>query len=108
VASKNRFSAFLPGHSDLPEKLGLRGIRNVVITGMLTNFGCETSARDAMMLDYRVVLVSDANAARYDETTMSASLRSIRASATCCPPTRCWTTSSSTSRLDRKLRSTRR
>jgi nicotinamidase-related amidase len=66
-ASKNRFSAFLPGHSDLPEKLEARRIRNVVIAGMLTNFCCETSARDAMMLDYRVVMVSDANAARYEE-----------------------------------------
>ena len=28
---------------------------------------CETAARDAMMLDYRVIMVSDANAARYDE-----------------------------------------
>jgi nicotinamidase-related amidase len=67
IATKHRFSAFLPGHSDLIEKLNARGIRNVVITGMLTNFCCETSARDAMMLDYRVVMVSDANAARHDE-----------------------------------------
>ena len=34
---------------------------------MLTNMCCETSARDAMMLDYKVVMVSDANAARYAE-----------------------------------------
>jgi ureidoacrylate peracid hydrolase len=67
VASKNRFSAFLPPASDLHAKLQERGIKNVVITGMLTNFCCETSARDAMMLDYKVVMVSDANAARYDE-----------------------------------------
>jgi nicotinamidase-related amidase len=67
IASKDRFSAFLPGHSELPELLAARGIRNVVITGMLTNFCCETSARDAMMLDYRVAMVSDANAARYPE-----------------------------------------
>ena len=66
-ASKSRFSAFVPGKSDLMEKLGERGIRNVVIVGMLTNFCCETSARDAMMLDYRVAMVSDANAARYAE-----------------------------------------
>jgi len=66
-ASKSRFSAFLPGKSDLPEKLAPRGIKNVVIAGMLTNFCCETSARDAMMLDYKVVMVSDANAARYEE-----------------------------------------
>jgi nicotinamidase-related amidase len=66
-ASKSRFSAFLPGVCDLPGKLAQRGIKNVVITGMLTNFCCETSARDAMMLDYKVVMVSDANAARYEE-----------------------------------------
>lgn len=66
-AEKRRFSAFIPGHSDLPEKLEARGIRNVAIVGMLTNFCCETSARDAMMLDYRVAMISDANAARYPE-----------------------------------------
>jgi nicotinamidase-related amidase len=66
-ASKSRFSAFLPSSCDLPNMLDERGIKNVVITGMLTNFCCETSARDAMMLDYKVVMVSDANAARYEE-----------------------------------------
>jgi nicotinamidase-related amidase len=64
-ASKSRFSAFLPTISTLPPILQQRGIRNVVITGMLTNMCCETSARDAMMLDYKVVMVSDANAARF-------------------------------------------
>lgn len=66
-AEKSRFSAFLPGKSNLPDLLAARGITNVAITGMLTNFCCETSARDAMMLDYRVAMVSDANAARFDE-----------------------------------------
>jgi nicotinamidase-related amidase len=65
--SKNRFSAFMPGHSELLDKLAERGIKNVVISGMLTNMCCETSARDAMMLDYKVVMVSDANAARFEE-----------------------------------------
>lgn len=66
-AEKRRFSAFIPPHSDLPQKLQARGIRNVAIAGMLTNFCCETSARDAMMLDYRVAMVSDANAARFED-----------------------------------------
>lgn len=66
-STKHRFSAFIPGKSDLPEKLAERGIENVVIVGMLTNMCCETSARDAMMLDFKVVMVSDANAARYEE-----------------------------------------
>ncbi len=66
-AEKQRFSAFIPRYSNLPEMLDQQGITNVVIVGMLTNFCCETSARDAMMLDYHVAMVSDANAARYDE-----------------------------------------
>ncbi|CUU19683.1 cysteine hydrolase [Bradyrhizobium barranii] len=67
MATKSRFSAFIPSRSDLPEKLTAAGITNVVIVGMLTNMCCETSARDAMMLDFRVVMVSDANAARFIE-----------------------------------------
>lgn len=67
LASKSRFSAFLPGCSDLHEQLQARGIGNVAIGGVVTNFCCETSARDAMMLDYQVAMVSDANAARYPE-----------------------------------------
>lgn len=66
-ANKSRFSAFMPTASDLPVKLTAEGIKNVVIAGMLTNMCCETSARDAMMLDFRVVMVSDANAARFIE-----------------------------------------
>lgn len=66
-AEKQRFSAFLPKYSDLPQQLEARGICNVAIVGMLTNFCCETSARDAMMLDYRVVMVADANAARFGD-----------------------------------------
>lgn len=66
-ASKTRFSAFFPGVCDLHEQLAARGIENVAIGGVVTNFCCETSARDAMMLDYKVAMVSDANAARYPE-----------------------------------------
>jgi len=67
LATKSRFSAFIPSISDLPGKLTAAGITNVVITGMLTNMCCETSARDAMMLDFRVAMVTDANAARFSE-----------------------------------------
>lgn len=64
---KTRHSAFVPGHGDLHDQLRARGIENVLIAGTVTNFCCETSARDAMMLDYRVVMVSDCNAARFEE-----------------------------------------
>ena len=66
-AGKSRFSAFLPGKSELPDMLAAAGIKNVVITGVVTNFCCETAARDAMMLDYRVAMIYDATAARYEE-----------------------------------------
>jgi nicotinamidase-related amidase len=64
---KNRFSAFIQGACGLDEQLRTAGIENLLITGTATNFCCETSARDAMMLGYRVVMVSDGCAARYDE-----------------------------------------
>lgn len=67
ICRKSRFSAFIQGSSDLDEKLRERGIENLLIAGTATNFCCETSARDAMMIGYRVAMVSDANAARYDE-----------------------------------------
>lgn len=67
IANKYRFSAFIEKYSDLPKLLESNNIKNIVITGMLTNFCCETSARDAMMLDYKVVMLTDANAARFDD-----------------------------------------
>ncbi len=63
VVRKYRFSAFYPGTSDLPNLLRARGIDTVLITGTLTNVCCESSARDAMMANFRVVMVSDGNAA---------------------------------------------
>jgi ureidoacrylate peracid hydrolase len=60
---KYRFSAFLPGTCDLPYRLRARGFDTVLITGTVTNVCCESSARDAMMSDFRTVMVSDANAA---------------------------------------------
>lgn len=67
IARKTRFSTFIQGSSDLDARLRERGIENLLIVGTATNFCCETSARDAMMIGYRVAMVSDANAARYDE-----------------------------------------
>jgi ureidoacrylate peracid hydrolase len=63
IVKKYRFSAFLPGASDLPARLRARGFDTVLITGTVTNVCCESSARDAMMTNFRVVMVSDANAA---------------------------------------------
>ncbi len=64
---KVKFSAFIPGSSDLDARLRSRGIEHLLITGTLTNVCCESTARDAMMLDYRVIMLSDGNAALTDE-----------------------------------------
>jgi ureidoacrylate peracid hydrolase len=64
---KNRFSAFLPGSSDTAERLRARGIDTVLITGTVTNVCCESTARDAMMLNFRTIMVTDGNAAVTDE-----------------------------------------
>jgi len=63
---KKRFSAFIQGSSDIDRHLRAEGIDTVIITGTMTNICCESSARDAMMLNYRLVFVSDANAALND------------------------------------------
>jgi ureidoacrylate peracid hydrolase len=64
---KITYSPFIAGSSDLDTHLRHRGIETILIAGTVTNICCEASARDAMMLDYRVIMVSDANAARTDE-----------------------------------------
>ena len=64
---KTRFSAFIQGSSDLEAQLRARGIDTVIITGTVTNICCESTARDAMMRNFRTIMVTDANAAMNDE-----------------------------------------
>jgi ureidoacrylate peracid hydrolase len=64
---KIMYSAFLPGSSDIDAKLKTRGVDTVLIAGTATNVCCESTARDAMMLDYKVIMLSDGNAALTDE-----------------------------------------
>jgi ureidoacrylate peracid hydrolase len=66
IVVKRRYSAFIQGSSDIDRVLREAGIDTVIIVGTLTNVCCESSARDAMMLNYRIVFVSDANAALSD------------------------------------------
>ncbi len=71
IVHKTRFSAFIEGASGIEAVLRARGIENLVVTGTATNMCCESTARDAMMRDWRVVMVSDANGARYPEDHMA-------------------------------------
>jgi ureidoacrylate peracid hydrolase len=64
---KIKYSAFIAGSSDLDMELKRHGIDSLLVTGTLTNVCCESTARDAMMLDYRVVMLSDGNASLTDE-----------------------------------------
>lgn len=63
---KIQYSAFVAGSSRLNETLKARGIETLLIAGTATNVCCESTARDAMMLDYRVVMLADGNAAATD------------------------------------------
>jgi ureidoacrylate peracid hydrolase len=63
IVKKYRYSAFMPGTSELPDRLRARGFDTVLITGTVTNVCCESSARDANMTNFRTIMVSDGNAA---------------------------------------------
>ena len=65
--TKNRYSALISGSSNLQTILKERGIDSLLIAGTKTNVCCECTARDAMMLDYKVVMLSDCTAALSDE-----------------------------------------
>lgn len=67
VVEKTRFSPFAPDSSPLEDILDKHQIENIIITGVATNVCCESTARDAMMRDLRVVCVDDAMAAVTDE-----------------------------------------
>lgn len=64
---KKRFSAFIRGSSSLEKYLRDRKIDTILVAGTATNVCCESTARDAMMLNFKVVMVSDAMSARSDE-----------------------------------------
>ena len=64
---KNRFGAFAPGASQLDAILKARGIDTIIVTGTASQVCCESTARDAMMLNYKVFFVADGNATFNDE-----------------------------------------
>jgi isochorismate hydrolase len=74
VIDKNRYSVF--HGTGLDESLRSRKIEELIITGVMTNCCCETTARDAFVRDYRVFFVSDATATANDELHV-ASLKNL-------------------------------
>lgn len=63
IVVKNRYSALAHGASPLERVLRRMGTDTLLIAGTKTNVCCESTARDAMMLDFRVVMVADCCAA---------------------------------------------
>ena len=64
---KRRFGAFVAGSSDLHDILQARGIDTLIITGTASQVCCESTARDAMMMNYKVFFVADGNATFNDQ-----------------------------------------
>jgi isochorismate hydrolase len=60
VLQKKRYSAFF--ETDLEKFLRSEGIKDLIISGVMTNLCCETTARDAFMRDYRVFFLIDGTA----------------------------------------------
>lgn len=64
---KRRYSAFIQGSSDIELILKDNSIETLLVCGVATNVCCESTARDAMMLNYRTLMVSDGCATATDE-----------------------------------------
>lgn len=64
---KRRFGAFVPGASDLHAILQDRGIDTLIVTGTASQVCCKSTARDAMMLNYKVFFIADGNATFTDD-----------------------------------------
>ncbi|MCK9507324.1 MAG: cysteine hydrolase [Pigmentiphaga sp.] len=62
--TKRSFSALIHGSSPLESELRGRNIDTVLIAGTVTNVCCESTARDAMMLNFKTVMLADALAAK--------------------------------------------
>lgn len=66
IVSKNRYSCFIPGSSTLERLLRSLKRDTLIICGTRSNVCCESTARDAMMLDFKVIFVSDGTSAMSD------------------------------------------
>ena len=73
---KNRFSALINGSSNLERSLRGLGVETIIVAGTKTDVCCESTARDAMMLDFNVIMLADGCATATDEDHL-ASLESL-------------------------------
>lgn len=74
VIRKTRYSAFID--TDLEDYLVSKGVRRLVVTGVVTHLCCESTAREAFMRDFEVFFVVDATSSGDDDLHLS-SLRCL-------------------------------
>lgn len=65
IVSKRQWGAFYG--TDLEQQLRRHGIKNIVIAGIATNFGVESTARQAFDQGYPLVFVEDATTSMSEE-----------------------------------------
>jgi nicotinamidase-related amidase len=65
IIDKNQYSAFFK--TNLDALLKEENIKDVIVTGVMTNCCCETTARDAFMHGYRVFFINDATTTTNEE-----------------------------------------
>lgn len=66
---KNTYSAFY--NTDLESFLKKHGKTEVIVTGVMTNSCCETSAREAFIRGFRVFFSTDATATSSEDLHVS-------------------------------------
>ena len=72
VILKHRYSAFY--NTDLETVLRCLHVADLVITGVMTNMCCETTARDAYIRDHRVFFPADGNGSITEEMHLASLL----------------------------------
>jgi ureidoacrylate peracid hydrolase len=85
IVWKHRYSAFY--NTDLETILRCLGVTDLIITGVLTNVCCESTARDAFFRDFRVFIPADATATTEPELHV-ASLKNLAYAFACITTTR--------------------
>ncbi len=75
VAVKTRYSGF--AGTTLDAQLRVRGIRNLIFTGIAANVCVESTLRDAYFLDYWPILVADSTMAAGGQAILDATLFNV-------------------------------
>jgi nicotinamidase-related amidase len=67
IVEKTRYSGMIQGAGALEDRLRAAGIDTLLVTGTMTNACCESTARDAMMRNFRTTMVHDGCASIRDD-----------------------------------------